>query len=123
MLTDGYGMTSNDYQSDLDRAIAMPLPMDEESDFENFNGDSDVEIVASENGSQTLESHKIDPDVITAGQQVSGTLENASQSGDADLIESQCVKLVETWLVPLLARFYPVLIVSTLPLSPGRRLD
>ena len=87
MLTDGYGMTSDEYQSDLDRAIAMPLPMDEESDFENFNGDNDVEIVASENGSQTLESHKIDPDVITAGQQVSGTLENASQSGDADLID------------------------------------
>ena len=48
MLTDGYGMTSDDYQSDLNRAAAMPLPMDDESDFENFQGDSDVEIIARE---------------------------------------------------------------------------
>ena len=86
MVTDGYGMTSDDYQSDLDRVAAVPLPMDDEYDFENFQGDSDVEIIM-EDGQETLESHKIDPDVLTAGQQVSGTLENASQSSDADLID------------------------------------
>ena len=86
MVTDGYGMTSDDYQSDLDKVAAVALPIDEESDFENFNGDSDVEIIM-EDGQENPESHKIDPDVLTAGQQVSGTLENASQSSDADLMD------------------------------------
>ena len=80
MVTDGYGMTSDDYQSDLDRVAAMPLPMDDESDFDNFQGDSDVEIIAREDGQENLESHKIDPDVLTAGQQVSGTLEHRPHS-------------------------------------------
>ena len=69
LMTDGYGMTSGDYQSDLDRVAAVSLPMDD-FDFDDLNGDSDAEIVMSEDGQEALESHKIDPGVLTPQTQL-----------------------------------------------------
>ena len=90
LMTDGYGLSHG-------MVVDSPLP-DTAFDLENFPAlNSEAGMDTAENhvqnnlemtATKTLETHELDPDAITPGQQVHGTSEGLENSRDLDLMDN-----------------------------------
>ena len=86
LLTNGYGMSNGMMVDSLTEAVESPLP---EFDYENFPplNSENSEVEAQITQEKAMETHEIDPDAITPGQQSPGLPEGMESSVDVDLID------------------------------------
>ena len=86
LLTDGYGMSNGMIVDNLTGAVDSQLP---EFDYQNFPvlNSENSELMSQTSQGKAMETHEIDPDAITPGQQSHGPPEGMESSSDVDLID------------------------------------